>query len=153
MMVYVGVRIVFDEVETFLPTMGILHRFAELVETEVSRIIGHAFVPQVRTVVDLVELAHRTLLFFRQADEFPSLVEANVSLAFLREDVQLPTEVLGLCRELLVGCIVIAASHGLDRAAHYGNIAAAASRVETHGAHHRRYRPAHHHHQEAQNLR
>ncbi|KAL0129985.1 hypothetical protein PUN28_001927 [Cardiocondyla obscurior] len=29
--------------------------------------------------------------------------------------------------------------------AYYGNITAAASRVETHGAHHRRHRPAHHH--------
>lgn len=46
---------------------------------------------------------------------------------------------------LTVGCIVIVASHGFDRAAYYGNIAAAASRVETHGAHHRRHRPAHHH--------
>lgn len=153
MVIYIGMRIVLDEVETLLPTVGILHRFTELVEAQISRTIGHAPVPQVRPVVNLVELAHRTLLFFRQADEFPPLVEANVSLALLREDVELPTEVLGLCRELLVGCIIIAASHGLDRAAHYGNIAAAASRVETHGAHHRRYRPAHHHHQEAQNLR
>lgn len=46
---------------------------------------------------------------------------------------------------LTVGCIVIIASHGFDWAAYYGNIAAAASRVETHGAHHRRHRPAHHH--------
>lgn len=46
---------------------------------------------------------------------------------------------------LTVGCIVIVALHGFDRAAYYGNIAAAASRVETHGAHHRRHRPAHHH--------
>lgn len=46
---------------------------------------------------------------------------------------------------LTVGCIVIVAAHGFDRAAYYGNIAAAASRVETHGAHHRRHRPAHHH--------
>jgi len=40
---------------------------------------------------------------------------------------------------------VIIASHGFDRAADYGNIAAAAGRVEAHGAHHRRHRPAHHH--------
>lgn len=46
---------------------------------------------------------------------------------------------------LTVGCIVIIAAHGFDRAAYYGNIAAAASRVETHGAYHRRHRPAHHH--------
>lgn len=46
---------------------------------------------------------------------------------------------------LTVGCIVIFASYGFDVAAYYGNIAAAASRVETHGAHHCRHRPAHHH--------
>lgn len=46
---------------------------------------------------------------------------------------------------LTIRGILIIAYHGLDRAANYGNIAAAASRVETHGAHHCRHRPAHHH--------
>lgn len=47
---------------------------------------------------------------------------------------------------------MIIASQGLDRAASYGNIAAAASRIETHGAHHRRHRPAHHHLQPTNNF-
>lgn len=36
-----------------------------------------------------------------QADEFPSLIEANVSLALLRKDVQLPTKIFRLCGEFL----------------------------------------------------
>lgn len=149
----VGVRIVLDEIEALLSTTVVLHRFAKLIKAQIPRAIYDASVCQIRAVVVLVELTHRTLLLLRQADGFPSLVEANVSLAFLREDVQLPTEVLGLSRKFLVRGIMIIASQGLDRAASYGNIAAAASRIETHGAHHCRHRPAHHHHQEAQNLR
>lgn len=53
---------------------------------------------------------------------------------------------------LTVRGIMIIASQGLDRAASYGNIAAAASRIETHGAHHRRHRPAHHHLQPTNNF-
>lgn len=148
--VYVRVGIVLDEIEALLPA-AILDRVAGLVEPEIPRII-HVSVRQIRAVVLLVELTI-TLLLLKQADEFPFLVEADVSLALLSEDVQHFTEVLGLGRKFLVRGIVIGAFHGLDQTAHHGNIAAAASRVETHGAHHCRHRPAHHHHQEAQNLR
>lgn len=37
---------------------------------------------------------------------------------------------------LTIGCIVLVAHCGLDRASVHGNIASAASRVKTHGVHH-----------------
>ena len=64
-MVYVGMRIVLDEVETLLPAMGILHRLAELVEPDIPRPVDGAPIPQIGAIVHLVKLAHRSLLFFR----------------------------------------------------------------------------------------
>lgn len=47
--------------------------------------------------------------------------------------------------QLTERCYLVVFGHGFDRAADYGNIVAAASRIKTHGAHHCRHRPAHHH--------
>lgn len=64
-MIYVGMGVVLNEIETLLSTAGILHRLAELVEAYIPRTVYHASVPQVRAVVELVELAHGTFLLFR----------------------------------------------------------------------------------------
>jgi len=63
--VYVGMGIVFDEVEALLLAVGVLHRLTDLVEANIPRLVDGASVPQVGAVVHLVKLAHRSLLFFR----------------------------------------------------------------------------------------
>lgn len=65
MVVYVGVGVVLDEVETLLSAVGVFHRLTELVEADVSRAVDHAPVPQIRAVVYFVKLAHRSLLLLR----------------------------------------------------------------------------------------
>lgn len=62
---YIGVGIELDEVEAFLPAVEVLHRLANLVEADKPRFVDDAPVPQIRALVFLVKLAHRSLLLPR----------------------------------------------------------------------------------------
>jgi len=82
--VYVGVGVVLDEVEALLPAVGVLHRLAELVEAEVPRPVDDAPVPQIRAVVHLVELAHRSLLLLRLKTESSTLHHTSLAISLPR---------------------------------------------------------------------
>lgn len=62
---YVDMGVVLHEVEALLPAVVFLDRLAPAVEADVPRLVGDAPVAQILVVVDLEELAHRSLLLLR----------------------------------------------------------------------------------------